>query len=73
MAEISVLPKRSNPSLIEGLERLLERARSGEIEAIAYVALRPDQKFESNKIGHCSTLEMVGALEFVKADIVRDA
>lgn len=73
MAEVvGLVPRPTNEGLIKGLEELLEKAKDGTIEALAYVALRPDQKFEVRKIGYCSNLEMAGALAFAQHDLMRD-
>lgn len=67
---IALVPRKPNGGLVEGLEALLERAKTGEIEGLAYVALRPDQKFEVKKIGWCSSLEMAGALAYALHDFL---
>lgn len=58
MAELATLPKRewcSSDECVEMLEKLLASAKRGEIVALAYVAARRTEDFESGatKVNDC--------------------
>jgi hypothetical protein len=62
-----------NQDIIQKLERLLEKAREGEIQAVACVGLLPSNGSHHVmwSMGNRSVIELVGALESLKADLLK--
>jgi hypothetical protein len=65
-----VSPGTPNPELISDLEKLLEKAKSGEITSIAYAALYSDDLTSYHWVGKM-TRSMIGSLELIKYALCR--
>lgn len=57
-------------SVIKELEDLLERARSGEVQGVAYAALHSDGLASWGIFGAQGPYSMVGAVEVMKANLL---
>lgn len=70
----SALPEPGKPiyQVVDGLEKLLELARSGEIKGLAFVATHSDNCTTWNRLGF-STRSTIGTIELMKADLVKVA
>lgn len=68
MAEIQsirpavVAPRQTNPEVVERLTALLEMAQRGEVQSIAYVALRDDDCIATNWTSGTSNWKLVAAV-----------
>ena len=60
-----------NEDVVQELERILEQARSGEIQSFICVKLRSDGCFAVNQSGAASCLQFAGALAFAMSDLIR--
>lgn len=67
----AVLP--ANEHVVGALEGLLEAARSGRVIAVAWAAQYQDETVTWHTVGtFTSVLRMIGALEVVKHDLLRE-
>ncbi len=62
--------KKANTELISTLERLLVEAKSGQLTSIAAVVLRNDEADFAIHAPELNTLEMIGALECLKNELI---
>ena len=58
-------------SVIKAIEDLLERARSGDIQGMAYAALYHDSLASWGIVGLCGPHSLIGAVEVMKANLIR--
>lgn len=79
MAEVVSLPKKiENPpvqSIVEQLERLLERAKRGDIRAFAYAAVRPAFWVEEGSVSARDEPvgpALIGAVAMLQARLIHD-
>ena len=63
--------KRANNELVTMLEALLQDARVGRLSSIAAVILRDDDADFAIHAPELTTLEMIGALECLKAELMK--
>lgn len=63
--------KRANDDLVTMLEGLLQEARVGRLTSIAAVVLRDDNADFAMHAPELTTLEMIGALECLKAELMK--
>lgn len=63
----------TNPTVVEELERLLEAAKAGEIVGLAGTYLHKDRVVGYSYAGPVSGYAMIGALECMKARLLRIA
>lgn len=63
--------KRANDELVVMLEDLLREARMGRLTSIAAVVLRDDDADFAIHAPELTTLEMIGALECLKSELMR--
>lgn len=78
---ISIVPparKTPNPHMIADLEELLEKARNGEFNGIAYVAkeatpAKAGTGFQMEWLGDWAPLELIGAAESLKFYAVEES
>lgn len=63
--------KRSNDELVTLLEGLLHEAKTGRLSSIAAVILRDDDADFALHAPELTTLEMIGALECLKAELMK--
>lgn len=64
-------PYEPDPKLVEGIEKLLEMARSGEINGVAVAIHNSDGTTQSLRMGLMSR-GLVGMLEILKLSTCRD-
>ncbi len=67
---IPAVAAEPHEGLVEMLEALTEKARSGEIQCVAYAAQHADGAFVQEIMGRWSGYGLVGSLEVVKAEAV---
>lgn len=63
--------KRASDELVTMLEGLLQEARMGRITSIAAVVLRDDDADFALHAPELTTLEMIGALECLKSELMK--
>ena len=63
--------KRPNSELIETLEGLLQDAQMGRLTSIAAIVLRDEEADFAIHAPELTTLEMIGALECLKAELLK--
>jgi len=63
--------KKPNNELVELLQRLLREAQTGRLTSLAAVVLRNDDADFAIHAPELTTLEMIGALECLKAELMR--
>jgi|GEM_PF-1326342 len=63
--------KRPSNELISTLEELLRDAKMGRVTSIAAVILRDDEADFAIHAPELTTLEMIGALECLKAELLK--
>lgn len=56
--------------LISKLTDLLERAKSGELESFIACVCRVDRRYFTTSSGYKNSLELIGALECAKKDLI---
>ena len=61
---------KPDPDLVQMLEEMLMQARSGELTSIAAVILRNEKIDFAIQTPNFTTLEMLGALELLKAEMI---
>ena len=74
MADIATLPTlsaRVNEDAVSKLEHLLDMARAGEIESVIAAGFKPTGNWMVVMSGQIDTLKKVGALEAMKADLLK--
>ncbi len=61
---VTKLPQKSDPDkdLILGLEKLLDEAKSGELQGIAFAAMYSTGEFKTDWDGTATALPMMGAI-----------
>lgn len=64
------LSRPVNSDAVEKLESLLQQARDGYIESFIAAAFRPNTRWFVSYSGQINTLEKIGALESMKADLL---
>lgn len=57
-----------NPALIKAIENILESAKSGELQSFLATGFRADGLRMSCIFPHTNVYEVVGSLEFLKAE-----
>lgn len=66
--------RKAEPTLqeqvIEGLEKMLDHARKGDVDTVLVIAKRPDGLWQFVTAGNAFTTEMVGRLEIIKHDMI---
>ncbi|MES2662581.1 MAG: hypothetical protein V4629_04675 [Pseudomonadota bacterium] len=70
MGDIVDLNRRSSSELVDLLESLVIEARSGRLSSIAAVVLRDNEADFEIHAPDMSNLEMIGALECLKAELL---
>ena len=68
MPGITVPTAEPNKALIKALEDILESARSGELQSFFATGFRADGLRMSCMFPHHNVYEVVGAIEFLKAE-----
>ena len=63
--------KRANTDLVSMLEGLLQEAKMGRLSSVAAVVLRDDDADFAIHAPELTTLEMIGALECLKAELMK--
>lgn len=70
MTIASIAPPKVNQELITALEHLLERARSGELLAVAICGELTGRQVSTLVSGECDVFRMLGGLEVVKRKVL---
>ena len=60
--------KEPNPALIEALEKILEEAKSGDLQSFFATGFRADGLRMSCIFPHTNVYEVVGSMEMLKQD-----
>jgi hypothetical protein len=71
--ELAVVKTQSQKCCAEAvqvLREVTEKVQSGEIETLMVIGIRPDGKFWTKASPSMSSLQSVGALEFLKYDLI---
>lgn len=63
--------KRANDELVTMLEGLLQEAMTGRLTSVAAVVLRDDDADFAIHAPELTTLEMIGALECLKSELMK--
>ncbi len=63
--------KKASDELVTMLERLLQEAKIGRLSSVAAVVLRDDVADFAIHAPELTTLEMIGALECLKAELMK--
>lgn len=61
---------KDNASAIALLEEILLEAKAGIVQEVLIVSFRPDGKFKTDASERKSNLVTIGALEFLKQDLI---
>lgn len=72
MPGITVPTAEPNKALIKALEDILESARSGELQSFFATGFRADGLRMSCMFPHHNVYEVVGAIEFLKAEYMHN-
>lgn len=73
MAEIKAIERGYNSQVVEILDELKETAARGDIAEIIVMFKAPDRTWKHRWSGTDNTIELVGAIEFMKARQIRRA
>jgi hypothetical protein len=66
---VNLVQPNPNQRLISELKEMLAAAEAGEFNGLVGVKLRPDNGFQTFRVGDCSDLELGGALLFAQHDL----
>ena len=67
-----IITREANPNVVARLEMLLDEARAGEIQSLAYVAEYWDDQTAFSLAGGCSR-SMIGAVALLQAAMIAEA
>lgn len=72
MPGVTIPTAEPNKAMIQALEDILESARSGELQSLFATGFRADGLRMSCMFPHHNVYEVVGSIEFLKAEYMRN-